>query len=63
LGLPEISSNRVILIKKLEMLGKAFDRFLGARDLDWNFAKHIFKKKHGWIPSQTLRASSSSYQL
>jgi hypothetical protein len=45
------------------MLGKAFDRFLGAKDLDWNFAKHIFKKKHGGIPSQTLRASSSSYQL
>jgi molecular chaperone DnaK (HSP70) len=28
------------------MLGKAFDRNLGTRDFDWNFAKHIFKKKH-----------------
>jgi hypothetical protein len=27
------------------MLGKTFDRFLGAKDLDWNFAKHSFKKK------------------
>jgi heat shock protein 4 len=38
---------------KLQMLGKAFDRNLGSRDLDWNFAKYIagnFEKKHGVDP-------------
>mmetsp|Transcript_27353 Transcript_27353/g.49228 ORF Transcript_27353/g.49228 Transcript_27353/m.49228 type:complete len:785 (+) Transcript_27353:2734-5088(+) len=38
---------------KLQMLGKAFDRNLGARDFDWNFAKHIaanFENKHGVDP-------------
>jgi hypothetical protein len=32
------------------MLSKAFDRNLSTRDLDWNFTKHIFKKKHGVDP-------------
>lgn len=38
---------------KLQMLGKAFDRNLGSRDFDWNFAKHLaanFEKKHGLDP-------------
>jgi hypothetical protein len=43
-------SNRGVLIKKLEVLGKAFDRNLSTRDLYWNFAKHIFRKKHGVDP-------------